>query len=93
GLGHWTDYIHSKYSIQLAMIGLSYTSWLGDLTLVKNNNTLQLLVSLWRHMCHTFIASWSEFTITLEDVCELLGLEAAITPCLIKCRVISPLLN
>ena len=73
----WNSYMWSSYSEILAKVGLERAKWFGEFTLSKNNAALPILISRWNVTTHTFIAAWGEFTITLEDVCELLGLEAA----------------
>jgi len=72
----WNSHMQSSHADILTKIGLQRAKWFGEFTLSKNNAALPVLVSGWNVTTHTFIAAWGEFTITLEDVCELLGLEA-----------------
>ena len=72
----WNSHMQSSYANILTKLGLQRAKWFGEFTISKNNAALPILVSRWNVTTHTFIAAWGEFTITLEDVCELLGLDA-----------------
>ena len=59
----------------LREVGLfTAVSSLKSCTIFKHGSSLNLLLSRWSMESHTFVTGWGEFTLTLEDICELYAL-------------------
>ncbi|XP_059636052.1 uncharacterized protein LOC132278267 [Cornus florida] len=77
GREEWSEHIfsHKMYMLWLRQARVVRAMRPSrKLKVSRNTSGLELLVLRWCSATHTFVAKWGEFTPTLEDVAQLLGL-------------------